>query len=408
MSSIATLFANPFTFPKPTGQYPVGTRYVHFVDMNRAEMFTRAADDKREVTAQVWYPARLEGKSEPRTYRSAAEAMLLSTVEAQYFGQLINKVPPDMFAHFSEVRTHSYQDVPLAKAGRPFPVLIYSHGIIGGHVSTHSTLMEELASHGYVVFSISHAYQTPYIKYPDGSIKTFSPSNPAIRKAASEIMNPEVHALFSELKETSGLEDQKKLLERISAKRLFLTESVNIWAKDIVFAIDQITSLNGSSGPLKGSVDLQKIGLLGWSFGGASSAQAAIMDKRVKAVINLDGTTVGDLLEKPLNVPFMFLDRDNRSRPEYLLKNLRNDTYVINVNGTTHFNFTDMALYSIPEVEKIMGDINGLRGIEIINAHTLAFFEKHLKDNKTSTLDRLLSEEENSDIRLEYTSAGLK
>lgn len=398
--SAATLLANPFTFPKPTGQYPVGTRYMHFTDHDRDETFSRSIFDKREITAQVWYPARIEGTPETRSYRNEDEALLLSTIEAQYFGLLISKLPADKFAHFSEIKTHSFQDAPLAKSGRPFPVLIYSHGIIGGHVSTHSTLMEELASHGYVVFSISHAYQTPYMKYPDGTIKAFSPSTPAIRKAAGEIMNPEVHALFAELGKSSSLDQQKKLLEKISAGRAFLSESVSIWADDIVFAMDQISNLNTPSGPLKGSIDLNRIGLLGWSFGGASSAQAALQDQRVKAVINLDGTTVGDLLKTQLNVPFMFLDRDNRTRSAYLLNNLRNSCYVVNVKGTTHFNFTDMALYNIPEVDKIMGSVNGEEGIKLINSYVLAFFNKHLRNKPSDLLSVASLQKNNKKVRI--------
>src|SRR5688500_2711672 len=43
--------------PAPTGSYAVGRTIMHWTDPAHAEPLTDAADDHREVTAHIWYPA---------------------------------------------------------------------------------------------------------------------------------------------------------------------------------------------------------------------------------------------------------------------------------------------------------------------------------------------------------------
>ena len=51
------------------------------------------------------------------------------------------------------------QGAALAKAGRPFPVVIFSHGLAGTR-NTYSLFCSELASRGYVVLALEHACGT--------------------------------------------------------------------------------------------------------------------------------------------------------------------------------------------------------------------------------------------------------
>jgi dienelactone hydrolase len=47
--------------------------------------------------------------------------------------------------------------------------------------------------------------------------------------------------------------------------------------------------------PFFGRPDLTRIGMLGWSFGGATSLQMSRDDPRVKAAVNYDGDLFGDV-----------------------------------------------------------------------------------------------------------------
>jgi hypothetical protein len=46
-----------FRFPDPSGPYEIGTLTYHWVDADRPEVFTADPDDRRELMAQIWYPA---------------------------------------------------------------------------------------------------------------------------------------------------------------------------------------------------------------------------------------------------------------------------------------------------------------------------------------------------------------
>ncbi len=379
--------AQGFTPPKPTGEYKVGTRYFHFVDTNRPEIFTENENDFREVFAQVWYPANPAVDASPKPYREKQEAILISAIMAETFGFLVSDVPVDFKSHLSNVITHSYLNAPVAKGDQSFPVLVYSHGILGGYVTTHTLLMEELASQGYIVFSISHNYQTPFVRYPDGSIKSFSKSVPAYRLAAKEVFDPNIRAPYAKLYETDNLERQKEIIKAVYQQQPFLEKSVYIWAADVSFTIDEIEKLNRNDQSFVGKIDLNRIGVLGWSFGGATSGQVCITDKRCKAGINLDGLPHGDLVDKEITQPFMFMRNGSRVMAQHFLNQVNNDVYVVKINGTTHFDFADMTMFNVPQINQILGKIKGQRAIDVVSRYTVGFFDKYLKGKRVPLLD---------------------
>lgn len=58
------------------------------------------------------------------------------------------------------------------------------------------------------------------------------------------------------------------------------------------------------------------------------------------------------------------------------------------MQGTTHFNFTDLALYS-PALKftRVFGSIEGDRMVKIINAYVLAFWDETLIGESSPLLD---------------------
>ncbi|MBN2246460.1 MAG: hypothetical protein JW755_11520 [Candidatus Aminicenantes bacterium] len=75
------------------------------------------------------------------------------------------------------MKTNSSRDVPISSKEKKYPVLIFSHGW-GEHYSQNTILMEELASHGYIVFSIAHHYECKFSSYPDGRFIYIEMDNP--------------------------------------------------------------------------------------------------------------------------------------------------------------------------------------------------------------------------------------
>src|SRR3990170_5842882 len=54
-------FQSPFYFPKPTGQYSVGTKTYHWIDTKRKELHdNNPAHPFRELMVKIWYPSTLK------------------------------------------------------------------------------------------------------------------------------------------------------------------------------------------------------------------------------------------------------------------------------------------------------------------------------------------------------------
>jgi len=191
--------------PKPSGLYAIGTKNLYFVDASRPESFTPDPDDHREVAVRVWYPAIMQKDGKPvGLIENAPE---LASIHSSY-----SPLPPTVFDSLSSIETHSYRGADILESPELFPVLLFSHAYWAGMTQS-TVLMEELASHGYIVVSIGHAYETSHFLREDGSIEAFDPRNEEFRlrglerKNTLDIQNRYVLAFFDKhLKEMdSGL-----------------------------------------------------------------------------------------------------------------------------------------------------------------------------------------------------------
>ena len=134
-----------FELPAPTGPSPVGTTRWVVTDASRRETFG-SVDAPRQVPVVAWYPA----ASSPSGQR--APYLREGPVEIRSFASLLGQ-PATAFDEMSNVRTHATLDAPPATSPAALPVLIFSHGYTGV-ASAHAALLEDLASHGFVVLSV--------------------------------------------------------------------------------------------------------------------------------------------------------------------------------------------------------------------------------------------------------------
>ena len=352
-------------FAPPTGPHTIGMTEYRWTDESRPERFTRDPGDLRSVAVRVWYPTAEAGEGGAMYVQDIAE-----------FGDGQDFVP------VTHVRTNAIRDA--APEPGPFPVLVYSHG--GGWTRFTSTFTtEELASHGYVVVSVGHNGFNKTQFLPDGS---------------------------SVVLDTLTFPDQTgDMYGDAMAGWDYLDEHVfPEWNADAAFVLDQLEILNAGGGPLAGRMDLDRIGMYGWSFGGANSIEMSAVDERVKAAIDHDGQLFGVAPTQGTSRPFMlmhgdvvaetppFEDPDSiadyndaferlmavvRETDAGLRAASRGDSYDITIAGTNHGSFSDLVLF-IPGASP---GIDPVRGHEIINALTLAFFDRYLKGAEASLLD---------------------
>lgn len=344
--SIPVLVLPFYSLPKPTGNFNVGTVVCSFTDKNRAETFSKEEGKVREIAVQFWYPVENTG-SKP---------------------------------------LYDVKNAPVSTSQQKYPVVIFSHGAFGVRKSNASTF-RELASHGYIVASIDHTYQAFYTSFPDGR------------------MVPISGAFYKEV--------QMIQTGNLTAEENF--EISHAWLKlrtaDIELVIDSLESgdLGREGSLLNGHMDLNKIGLFGHSLGGAASAQVCRERSDVGAAIDIDGTMIGDItgvgpdhketittdsFNKPLMLMYGALFFESEAKATGYLPNIKafnnatSAAYSLCIKGSGHLNFTDLPRIS-PFLSGMLGvgTIDSTKCINIVNAYSLAFFDKHLKGLPSPLLD---------------------
>jgi predicted dienelactone hydrolase len=368
-----------------TGPFHVGTIRFRFIDESRPEIFTPAHDDHREVVIKLWYPAEKESCRKKAPYIEGA-LKRKNTLPAN------SPLPPHFFDRIAHVESNSFYDAAVSERRRKYPIILFSHAY-GAGMSANSLLMEELASHGYITVSIGHAYETSHFLRPDGSIEVFDPANEELMKRAVERKHS--LSLQRRINETNDEKEMQMIIEELMDKRPKIMESLKIWVDDISFIIDRLEELNDREGIFHAKLDLDRIGVMGHSFGGVAAGQACIVEKRCKAGVNLDGLQIGDMLKTPLEKPFMFIHHDNKGAPhgrpnEIFFNRSKNTAYMMVIRGTTHFSFSDLSLPFYADILNppagFAGTIDGYRCVKILNEYVRAFFDSHLRGEKAELL----------------------
>jgi len=358
--------------PRPTGKHLVGITYLSFIDDNRKELFDNNQESNREITVKVWYPS--DNESNPEPYFLDAESE---------FAMKYLRFPEI----FKNLRTNSSRDVPMSSKENKYPILIFSHGF-GEHYSQNTILMEELASHGYILFSISHHYECKFSSFPDGRLIYLDMNSQRFQKIMQEQQNPKAMELLQKMYNASNDEERMQvLLETSNALPTILTESPKYWAEDISFFMDQLESMNNENKILKDKLNLDRIGVFGMSLGGIATSEICLNDNRIKAGINIDGGLYGTLLNVKHQTHFMFLNSKRfLGYGKLFIGESTVDCYSLSVKDSDHYNFSDYSVYPVPSISFLLGTIDGEKTIEIMNVIVLAFFDKYLKENKDINL----------------------
>jgi len=357
--------------PLATGPYSVGTTYLVYVDSTRPEPFTEDTADYREITARAWYPAQLGNEFQATPYIPNLGSI------GEHFGL------PESFAY---IMTFAMWQAPFVDSLKQVPVLIFSHGW-GQYPEHFTSLMEDLASHGFVVFSIAHPYEAMFWTYPDFHHGTLDIEDSAIQKRLAESRTPEARKLFDKRPSLTAV-DEQDLLFRQWTELLpsLMIESVRLWADDITSFMKHVAQMNRTSGLFRGRLNSNKVGVFGWSLGGIASALVCARDHRCRAGIDIDGGLYGDVIDSTIAVPFMFLDSERyRNYGPYFLQHVADTGYAVVIADSDHLNFSDYSIL-FPTTD-LMGEIDGERMVAITREYVREFFDRHLNDGYGSVLD---------------------
>ncbi|WP_035841205.1 alpha/beta hydrolase family protein [Kitasatospora azatica] len=249
------------TLPDPTGRYPLGTVSLHLVDGSRADPWVSTVPH-RELMVSVVYPA-----VHTQRYPLAPQFTPGEAAAFDAYTGLRNYSVPVGTVDWAATRTHAHQGAPADTRRGPFPVLLYSPG--GGDPRNwDTTLVEDLASRGYVVVTIDHTYESPGVQFPDGSVRTGVLTDEVIGQA---VQNGTL----------------KELLQKVLDTRV----------ADTRFVLDQLRTPGTLPSGLAQAADTGTIGMFGHSAGGFTAAEAMHDDDRIKAGVNMDGPLGNNQLE---------------------------------------------------------------------------------------------------------------
>lgn len=343
--------------PRPTGSYSVGINTHFLKDMSRHH----TDEEGRPLLIQLYYPSVATQKEYP--------PYLWNTMQLYKEKLVHSNISPEDLKYLDEIRDWAKPDAPIDTTNAPFPVLFFSPGFFMA-AQLYSSLIEEMASHGYVVVAINHTDACWPVMFPDGS-------NP--------IILPELANIFSNK-------------ERSCMQTFDMTQET--WIQDVDFVLSWLRNQQ-----LTKSLDLVHMGIFGHSFGGSTATEAARQDNNFKAMANLDGMLFGANWDKPFNTPSLFVVAEKQLTHEDALEagltieqcdsllarsskkvfdQLKDNSFYVTVKNTDHASFVDSKLIKSP----LRKSKPNLRGIEITRALLVDFFDHYLKNKCLNILDR--------------------
>lgn len=346
-SEPAPLAASLLELPRPTGPYATGRDTLHLTDTSRPDPWVPEAG-ARELMVSVTYPARPGTGGGPAPYMTTEEARLLLAANG-----LEDAVPATAVA---TTRTYARTHAPAAR-GR-FPLVVLSPGFSTPR-TTLTGLAEELASRGYVVALVDHAYESSGSAFPGGRMLT---------------------CVACDRVGGTGREGMKLVSEGR--------------ARDLSFVIDRLT---GRHPAWRGSgvIDHRRIGVAGHSIGGAAAVSTMATDPRVRAGINMDGTFADPVPSSGLGGrPFMMLGSTAGHSPggddswDSGWPALDGWKRWLTVDGAGHFTFTDTPVIAQQlGIEDPATPISGDRSMTLTREYVTAFFDQHLRGIHRPLLD---------------------
>lgn len=366
-----------FALPRPSGPYAIGSGTYHWTDASRPEVFSSAPRTNRELMVQIWYPA--DRRTSPAPY--VDDATVLSAALARLHG-----MPVFLFDHLRHVKTSASASVPVSTKRPSYPVLIFLEGITG-YRQMNMFQVEELVSQGYIVVAIDQPYVAASVVFPGGR---------AVAGLSKNQMDPLIQQSISSSAQVPTLNGRR-----------FSSGIIPYLARDVSFAIDMLTALDGSTtlNILRGRLDLDSIGIFGVSLGGIVVGEACRLEPRLRACLVMDAPMPSTVSLSGLGQPGMWITRDSDTMQSEgwakadimqhqqtmgsTFNRSRSVGYFVQVPGMFHANLTDVPLFSpLTSQLGITGPIDGQRAHAIVNAYSLEFFDRHLRGRSAPLLDR--------------------
>jgi dienelactone hydrolase len=351
LASFTALGADKSPLPPLTGEYAVGRILFHWTDESRPD--PDRPDLHRDIIVWAWYPA---------APASDEAAEWMPGKWGEVFWSEYSKSRADLAGKESPIRSilsHAHANAP-AESSRRYPVLLFAGGI-GTTPLDYASVIEDVASHGYIVLGVISAEFGRARIFSDGQV--FHGHDPV---------------------ELASRPGERRTAEL--ALRAF-EEAARLYSRDLSFALTQLA--NGAAGPLQGRADLGRAGVFGHSLGGATALQFAHDDARVRAVFDIDGSPIWSRDNGPLHKPVLVLSASSTNvNYDALLSGAAPGRH-LRLAGTAHpfskdfgvMPFMAQGTVSRPEWTQ------PARALRLTATFVEAFFNQHLNGKRERLLD---------------------
>ena len=371
------------SFPEPTGEFPVGVNSGLVTDNARGNDWDAIHEAPRKLLLRVWYPAAMD-TDVATSYRLTENEKRVVPVFSRSGFSLENL----FLQALSEAKTNASWGASIAEG--TFPVVLFSHGY-RDRVMANTALMEELASHGYVVVSITHPGETNGLVYPSGE---HVPISPNISR-----MNDEAALAFIEAMDHPDLGHRLKLYEKLVKSNYVYVNRIPVWVDDFTTVLNALEMNSGVSGgvvDILNSLNFSAVGYIGMSFGGTSGALACHRDPRCSAIVTLDsGGPHIDLVDSKIAVPALIISAGYTAKmggidlfyEPFSMHGSTSDVYRITFPTSGHLDFTDKSLV-LTKLGKtiapviapyVLGSVDGGQGISAQSNLAREFLDIYLK-----------------------------
>ncbi len=323
-------------FPKPSGGFAVGTFNRVLTDPSRSNRYGLTTNSSFMST--FWYPAA------PSTAGILPGAVTEPAVAGDRGLYLFWSFPLPWTNVMLRCVGHGVPGLTVVPGTNRFPVILHSHGWTCDR-KFNSQTAEELASHGYIVAAVDHE---------DCHVTVF-PDSRGTRYVSPGSRND------------AGL----------SPSRL----------KDLQCLLDELNTIDDSDPLLAGRVDLDHVGVMGFSLGGGTAAETCRVDDRIKCAALLDPFVMfsyypPDLYSKGLQKPLLAMNRtildhsdrlwDSSPDSQRLYNLATTNATWLKITNTGHFAFSDCAW-------AVEMTASSRSGAVAINACLVWFFDTYLK-----------------------------
>ena len=298
--------------PSPLAELPfaVGNTTLFIHDPSRGfDEAAGVATGMRILITEIWYPVRhgAMGTSLRRAVhgdyvfgdRAVHELMMTQTTffhltpDTVVEGVSQSGINAAIEELFSRPR-NSYTDAPIDAEAGPFPVVVMSHGDAGSRYNM-ETVCEHLAANGYVVIAPEHTGNSPF---------SMTGRAPALEAGGSSGLDPlrlaEVVDLLDERGVYGSPDNYGQSYTPLGADRSSpaflqgLDAALLQRVEDLRATLDELQRLN-QAGFFENALDLERIGLMGRSFGGATTLAALALEDRFTAGMAVAAPSSPDL-----------------------------------------------------------------------------------------------------------------